>query len=473
MGSGKLTVRQEVPAVPAGDFNLVFLQDSLSGRSFLVDTGASISVFQQIAPTLSAPLYKTKLLTASCSPLPCFGARVIPLRFGSRYFSWSFQLAPVSIPILGSDFLHRHALLVDVARAKVLDADSLDVLSVFSSPAASNPFCAHLQQAPREIWKLLSEYPDFLSSDVFLASTPKHGVFHDLPTAPGPPVFAKACRLDPEKLASVKAEFLKMEKAGICQCSSSTLSSPLHMVPKPDGTWRPSDDFRRLNTATVPDRYPLTAIADFSARIAGPKFFSKLDLQKGYFQIPMHPADIPKTAIITPFGLFEFLRLPFRLRNAAQTFQRMMDRIFGDLPFCFVYLDDILVFSNSLEDHQLHLRHVLDLCCLHGLIINLEKCVFAPSQVEYLENLVSSSGSAPLHKHLSAITAFPPTADHPALQWFLGIVNFYRKVIGGAALILRPLTAWRSQGLLLIPPDELCLRLHQICLGSGAYPGTP
>ena len=150
-----------------------------------------------------------------------------------------------------------------------------------------------------------------------------------------------------------------------------------------------------------------------------------------------------------------------------------MDRIFGDLPFCFVYLDDILVFSNSLEDHQLHLRRVLDLCCLHGLIINLEKCVFAPSQVEYLENLVSSSGSAPLHKHLSAITAFPPTADHPALQWFLGIVNFYRKFIGGAALILRPLTAWRSQGLLLIPPDGLCLRLHQICLGSGAYPGTP
>ena len=85
----------------------------------------------------------------------------------------------------------------------------------------------------------------------------------------------------------------------------------------------------------------------------------------------MHPADIPKTAIITPFGLFKFLRLPFSLRNAAQTFQRMMDRIFGDLPFCFVYLDDNLVFSNSLSDHLLHLRHVLDLCCLNSLTINL------------------------------------------------------------------------------------------------------
>ena len=121
------------------------------------------------------------------------------------------------------------------------------------------------------------------------------------------------------------------------------------MVPKPDGTWRPCGDFRCLNTATVPDRYPLPVVAYFSARIAGSTFFSKLDLQRGYFQIPKRPADFPKTAIITPFGLFEFLRLPFDLRNAAQTFQRTMDRIFGDLPFCFVYLDDILVFSNSLE----------------------------------------------------------------------------------------------------------------------------
>ena len=159
VGSGKLTGRQEVHALPAGDSNLFFLQDSLSGWRFLVDTGASVSVFPQISPTSSAPLSKTKLLTASGSPLPCFGAHVIPLRFGSRHFSWSFQLAPVSVPILGSDFLRHHALLVDVARARVLDADSLDVLSAVSSPAASNLFWAHLLQAPREIQKLLSGVP--------------------------------------------------------------------------------------------------------------------------------------------------------------------------------------------------------------------------------------------------------------------------------------------------------------------------
>ena len=115
-----------------------------------------------------------------------------------------------------------------------------------------------------------------------------------------------------------------------------------------------------------------------------------------------------------------------------------MDRIFGDLPFCFVYLDDMLVFSSSLADHQLHLRRILDLCCLHSLTINLEKCVFAASQVEYLWHSVSSFGSAPLYEHVSAITAFLPPA--PTLQRFLGMVNFYRKFICGAAPILRPLT---------------------------------
>ena len=144
--------------------------------------------------------------------------------------------------------------------------------------------------------------------------------------------------------------------------------------------------------------------------------------------------------MVLPAGLFEFLCLSFGLRNAAQTIQRMTDKIFGNLPFCFIYLDNILFFSNSLASHQQHLRHVFDLCRLHGLTINLEKCTFAASQVEYLGHTVSSSGSTPLSRHVSAISSFSTPADRPALQQFLGMVNFYRKFISGAALLLCPLT---------------------------------
>ena len=137
-------------------------------------------------------------------------------------------------------------------------------------------------------------------------------------------MFARARQLDPEKLASTKAEFSAMEKAGIIRRSNSPWSSPLHMVRKKDRGWHPCGNYRQLTTVTIPDRYPLPNIADFSSRIAGSTVFSKLDLQKGYYQVPMAEEDICKTAIITPFGMFEFLPLPFRLRNAGNTFQRMM-----------------------------------------------------------------------------------------------------------------------------------------------------
>ena len=154
----------------------------------------------------------------------------------------------------------------------------------------------------------------------------------------------------------------------------------------------------------------------------------------------MAPEDICKTAIITPFGMFEFLRLPFGLRNAGNTFQRLIDSILGDLPFCFMYVDDILVFSSSLEAHVDHLRQVLLLCRQHGLTIGLPKCEFAVEKIEFIGHILSSSGCSPLVKHTTAISEFPVPADKPALQRLLGMVNFYRKFLRGAARVLAPLT---------------------------------
>jgi Reverse transcriptase (RNA-dependent DNA polymerase) len=115
------------------------------------------------------------------------------------------------------------------------------------------------------------------------------------------------------------------------------------MVPKKDGSWRPCGDYRRLNMATVHDRYPLPNIQDLTSRLHGCTVFSKIDMVKGYHQVPVAAEDVPKTAIVTPFGLFEYVFMPFGLKNAAQTFQRLMDKILRGLPYVFVYLDDILV----------------------------------------------------------------------------------------------------------------------------------
>ena len=171
---------------------------------------------------------------------------------------------------------------------------------------------------------MLEEFPSLLIQNFH--GEVKHKVLYHIPTS-GPPIHARTRRLDSEKLRIAKEEFLKMEQMGIIRSSDSPWSSPLHVVPKSDGSWKPCGDYRRFNVATRDDRYPLPHIHNFNSRLAGMEVFLVVDLVRGFHQIPMAPEDVPKTTIITPFGLFEFLRIPFGLKNATQAFQRLMDGI--------------------------------------------------------------------------------------------------------------------------------------------------
>jgi hypothetical protein len=149
--------------------------------------------------------------------------------------------------------------------------------------------------------------------------------------------------------------------------------------------------------------------------------------------VPVAAADIHKAAVITPFGLFKFVRMPFGLKNAGMTFQRLMDHIFFDLPFCFVYLDDLLVASRSAEEHHRHLRQALRRLQENG-------CVFGRQEVEFLGHRVAASGVSPLPERVAAIRQFPRPKNIRDLQAFLGLFNFYRRFVPAAAAILRPLT---------------------------------
>ena len=292
--------------------------------------------------------------------------------------------------------------------------------------------------APDQWSSLLQQFPGVVQPFT-VSSQPTHGVQHHLVTS-GPPVTAKFRRLDPTRLAAAKAEFDDMLKAGVVRRSSSCWSSPLHMVRKKDGGWRPCGDFRRLNRITAEDKYPLPNMADLAARLDGCTIFSKLDLQKGYLQVPVAPEDIPKTAVITPFGLFEFIRMPFGLKNAGMTFQRLMDNIFFDLPFAIVYLDDMLIASRTPEQHRLHLQQVLLLLQQNGLVLNVGKCELGRPSVEFLGHQVSAAGLAPLPQRVAAVQDFPPPTNVKELQAFLGMFNFYRRFVPAAAKLLQPLT---------------------------------
>ena len=156
---------------------------------------------------------------------------------------------------------------------------------------------------------------------------------------------------------------------------------------------------------------------------------------KGYNQVPMSEADICKTAIVTSFGLFEFLYMPFGLKNTAQTFKQLMDRIFRGLPFVFIYLDDVLVASQTRKLHFEHLRVVLELLVQNGLVLNLDKCSFVQHEIEYLGHKITVDGIVPLHRHVDALLLQPHPQDVPGLQRFLGMINFYRCFLPALSLM--------------------------------------
>ena len=231
-----------------------------------------------------------------------------------------------------------------------------------------------------------------------------------------------------------------MLELGIIRPSSSSWSSPLHMVPKrTPGDWRPCGDFCGLNKVTTPDRYPVPHLQDFIATIQGATIFTHIDLVRAYHQIPVSPEDVPKTAVITPFGLFEFLRMPFGLRNAAQTFQRFMDEVLRGLNFAYDYIDNLLIVSSSPEEHLQHLRLVLQQLEEHGILINLTKSVFGVQELDFLGFHLDATVIQPLQEKVQVVQDFPRPITQCKLRTFLGLVNFYHCFIPNGATLLQPL----------------------------------
>jgi hypothetical protein len=179
-------------------------------------------------------------------------------------------------------------------------------------------------------------------------------------------------------------EFAAFKKAGIVSRNRSPWASPLHMVPKKDGSWQPCGDYQQLKTITVPDRFPLPNMMDLSANLEGCTVFSKIALPKTFHQVSIAPEDHYKTAVNPPFGLFEYNYMPFGLCKAAQTLQRMQDTLFRVLPCIFVYLDDQHVASMGMEKYTEDLTAVFKILSYNSLAINLEKCEFAVPETFYI-----------------------------------------------------------------------------------------
>ena len=417
------------------------IRDERSGHDLLVDTGAFVSIF----PVALVPQKNITqdgdiptLVAANGSNIKTYGRSSINLRLAGNDFTWNFVVASVQQPLLGADFLAHFNLLVDIAGRRLLSSDTFSTLPLLLTGGNSQINSSVYLAGPYSFF--FDEFKDVFRAELkqVPGASARHGIFHHIGTN-GPPVHSRFRRLPPAKFQAAKEAFAEMERMGVCRKASSAWASPLHMVPKPDGSWRPCGDYRRLNAQTIPDHYPLPNIADVTGTLSGAKIFSKLDLLKGYFQVPVHPDDVDKTCIITPFGSYVFYFSTFGLRNSGATFQRLMDTLFGCVPFCIVYVDDILIFSKNHDEHKQHLRVVLQILQENGLVVRPDKCQFGATSIDFLGHKIDADGIHPLEKKVEAVKNFPTPLTTKSLQEYLGLLNYYHRFVPHVAGIVKPL----------------------------------
>lgn len=266
-------------------------------------------------------------------------------------------------------------------------------------------------------------------------------VKHEIPLVDSRPFRLPYRKIPPSQWQDVRRLLTDMETAGVIRPSKSPYASPVVVVTKKDGSLRLCIDYRKLNSCSPRDAFPLPRIEEALESLGQAKYFSTLDLTSGYWQVEVAEQDKHKTAFSTPMGLFEANRMPFGLQNAPSTFQRLLTCCFGDMNFThlLIYLDDIIVFSKSFDQHLERLQLVFDRLRDHGLKLKPAKCQFVQKEVNYLGHLVSANGIRTDPEKIGKVKDWPTPTNRKEVLQFLGFAGYYRRYVKGYSSLAAPL----------------------------------
>ena len=400
--------------------------DSILGMSFLKDTNPDIDWqngtirFSSSAHPISAVVAQKPVALNFINPRGM--SKSILKDFGNlanshtKYFVVSLRCHSndsISLPYADSDFTIPNV---------VSDQDS--------------EFDAKLQKLLSKHHKILQQLNELPPS--------RPGFDHTIDTFPDSDVpTGKVYRMSPLETNELKRQLTEYIEKGWIRISTSEYAAPILFAKKADGSLRLCVDYRGLNKITKKVQFPLPNIDTLLDSFAGATVFTALDLAQGYHQLRVSEKDIHKTAFKTQFGLFEFCVMPFGLTNAPATFQRVMTHILQphNNPFVLVYLDDILIFSRTKEEHLQHLETVFSLLAKHDFRLRIDKCFFAKNKLNYLGHTISSDGLQPESSKIEAVKSWPKPQSVVQVQQFLGFCNFYRRYVKNFSQVAEPLYA--------------------------------
>lgn len=296
---------------------------------------------------------------------------------------------------------------------------------------------SHLQMAQREeVQSLVDEFSSLFGE----VPTQTDAICHDVELTDYTPIRLQPYRMSPEKKAIVRKEVDFLLQHGLIRPSQGSWCSPCLLVPKPDGSWRLCTDYRQLNKVTIVDAYPLPLLEDCIDELGNAKYVSKFDLSRGYYQIPLTERAKQLTAFVTPEGVFEYQVLPFGLRNAPATFQRLMNSLLAKVPNCRAYLDDIVLFDSNWADHIARLRQLFAILKRANLTLNAKKCHFGQGTVTYLGYEVGQGKVLPRQDKINAILEYPVLKSKKDVQRFIGMCAYYRRFCQNFSSVATPLT---------------------------------